>query len=157
MTASTSAHLSGRRAALIAWGGFAAFLAMVPALALAWIALLSGWQTIGPMDARRWLLLRGSSAEALGVVAPLPGSVRYEVRGQDGNSPMLVGIEFRSTLAPAALADRYGARCRQLGFAVEPTEGLILCRRTAVELGITVTPAENGSAVRIAGWEYRFN
>ncbi|MXQ12595.1 hypothetical protein [Microvirga makkahensis] len=115
-----------------------------------------------PYDIRYLLLIRGTQVENLDLVEPIPGTVQYGARGQDGTAPAFVEVTFKTRASPVQVIDTYFARCRASGFAAQQHEETssmrreVICEREnpSAVIGIEAAEADELTEVIIFGWEF---
>lgn len=112
----------------------------------------------GPYDPRYWLLVRGTSIDRLGVLAPEHGSISYAARGQDGNSPARVHVTYTTRMEPGQVIDAYHSRCQALRLQARshaPDAARLECSAVdGDEIGIAAQRRGGITEVSLGGWVF---
>ena len=109
---------------LLLAGSVVALMAAVP-YALLWTlfwAASGSWDFDGNHSLKRWLLVKGSRLEQLGLVALAMAPARYCVRFQEGTFPGWRVVSYDSSASPADIIAAYADRCTAMGLRITKRE-----------------------------------
>lgn len=85
-------------------------------------AASDSWDFEGSDGFKRWLLVKGSRLDTLGVVAQTSRPARYSVRFQEGTFPGWRVVQFDSLASPPDIVAVYADRCRAMGLRITEHE-----------------------------------
>lgn len=95
---------------------FAVVTSPITLTAFAFWAADGAWEFDGG-GLRHWTLVKGSTADRLGVVAAAAQPAHFVVRLAEGTDPGAISVSYESAASPADILAAYANRCEAMGLS----------------------------------------